>query len=305
MKKGLLHYTFVILLSFLPAIVWAQSHTIKGRVTDANNGTPIVGCAVVDPINYTGATTDIDGYYTITIKSDCKTLQYNTLGYTIEDIEVGNKTTIDVQLKEESYEMDQVVVVGYGTQKKESVTGSISVATPEDIKKTSTSDLTGALQGQLPGLTIMQTSGQPGEESYSMRLRGVSTFNGDAQSPLILVDGIEQESMSMIDPNEVASISILKDASATAVFGVRGANGVILITTRTGDANEKPRLSVSAEFGMQRLANELEPVTSQQYALLTNEVASHYPDKLLPTYTDRQIELYGNGTNPLYPNTNW
>lgn len=305
MKKGLLRYALVILLGFLPAFVFAQSIKITGTVTDTNDGLPVIGCAVVDPVNFTGTVTDSDGKYTITVKSTCKTLQFSMLGYDTQEVEIGTKTMINVELSDDAINVEEVVVVGYGTQKRETITGSISIATPEDIGKTTTSDFTGALQGQLPGLSVMQSSSQPGEESFTLRLRGVSTFNSDSQSPLILIDGIEQESMSVIDPNEIASVSILKDASATAVFGVRGANGVILITTRTGVKGEKPKFSISMETGMQQFATNLEPVTSAEYARLTNEVAANYPDATMPTYTDRQIALYEDGSSPYYPNTNW
>ena len=172
---------------------------------------------------------------------------------------MGSKSRIDVVLTEELTALDEVVVVAYGSQSKVTVTGSISSIKTNDLKQTPAPNLVSALTGKLPGLTTIQSSGMPGEENFQMYLRGVSTTN--TQNPLILIDGVPRDNIMSIDPNEVESISVLKDASATAVFGVRGANGVILVTTKQG-SSEKPSLSISAEFGMQMPTREIHQVDS-------------------------------------------
>ncbi len=294
---------FALLLS-LCAInsLMAQSKVVSGKVTDKADGSPIIGCTVFAVDSTIGTVTDLDGNYSVTLPSSTTVLEFSYIGYETIELEIGVRTTINVEMGSGAEELEEVVVVGYGTQKKVSVTGAIAQVTGDDISMTPSSDVTGSLQGKLPGLSIMQQSGQPGEEDFDIRLRGVSTFNDDSQGPLILVDGVQRDNMSMVDPNEIAAISILKDASATAVYGVRGANGVILITTKVGDSG-KPKLSVSWETGIQSVITMPQSVSSYEYAVMENQaLANHGYDAL---FTDRQLQEYKNGNNPLYPSVDW
>src|SRR5690606_38914723 len=171
-------------------------------------------------------------------------------------------------LESDNVGLDEVVVVGYGTQKKVSVTAAISTIETKELKQSPSANLSAALAGRMPGLTALQSGGQPGADEVNLYLRGVGTLNN--ASPLILIDGVPRSNISKLDPNEVASVSILKDASATAVFGVRGANGVILITTRRGEPG-KSELSVSFDQSIQKFLVQADRVHSWEFAELRNQ----------------------------------
>ncbi|MFI3321858.1 MAG: TonB-dependent receptor [Rikenellaceae bacterium] len=275
-----------------------QRIDLKGVVKDTS-GIPIAGATVLVKGTTIGAVTGGDGSYSMKVPAG-STVEVTFFGYKTQEFEVGSRTTLDVILEEDALSVDEVVVVGYGQQKKVSVTGAVAAIDNAAIKQSPTSNLEGALAGKLPGLSVMQGSSQPGAEDFQIRLRGASTSNG--QDPLILVDGVPRDNLNMLDANEVASISILKDASATAVFGVRGANGVILVTTRTGDS-EKPTLSATAEFSVQEFTSDYDMMDSWQYATLYNQARVN--DGFNSYYSDRQIQLYKDGTSPYYPNTDW
>ena len=295
------NYFILLLLIFVGGVgqVLAQSGTISGTVTSAEDGEPIIGVAVV--FRSTGVITGVNGDYTLHVPADVGELTFSYLGFETVTVHVGSKTVVDVVMVASKIIMDEVVVVGYGSQKKVSVTGAVASVTSEHLKQTPSTNLAGALAGRMSGLSVMQPSGQPGYEEFEIRLRGASTING--QDPLVLVDGVPRDNLSMVDPNEVESMSILKDASATAVFGVRGANGVILITTKTGSIG-KPTLTVSAEYGLQSFNADYATADSWDHARLENE-AARMDGRAEPIYTERQIQLYKDGTNPLYPNTDW
>ncbi|HET7179726.1 MAG TPA: SusC/RagA family TonB-linked outer membrane protein, partial [Chryseosolibacter sp.] len=212
--------------------------TVTGKVTDKDN-LPLPGVNVILKGTTTGTATDADGKYSLPLPDDAvnSTLVFSFIGFAPKEVVINGQTVINVQLLEDVKTLDEVVVVGYGVQKKESVVGSVSQITDKELERTgNVSDLTQAVAGQLPGLVSLTSSGEPGgigtgESSTSLFIRGQNTWNGG--QPLILVDGVERD-MNNVDVNEVAKISVLKDASATAVYGVRGANGVILITTKRG-----------------------------------------------------------------------
>jgi TonB-linked SusC/RagA family outer membrane protein len=227
---------------------WAQL-AVKGKVTDTNQE-PLPGVTVINKVTKTGVITDIDGNYSIELADPNATLIFSFIGFETQEVKVGNRSTIDVQLFDMVTQLGDVVVVGYGVQKKESIVGAISQAKGEELMKSGgVSNLGQAMTGKVVGVTTIATSGRPGDEQPKIYIRGQSTWNDNADGtpggqPLILVDGIERP-MNDINPADVESISVLKDASATAVFGVKGANGVILITTKRG-IEGKATLSVSA-----------------------------------------------------------
>ena len=296
MRHRLMILCFII---FCPFILYGQRISISGNVKD-KNGDPLIGVTVQVKGTNSGTITDFDGNYLLPNVSKKSILAFSYIGMVTQEIEVNGKSSINVVLRDDSELLEEVVVVGYSTQKKVSVTGAVAAISNDQIKQSPSANLVGSLTGKLPGLSIMQNSGQPGEEDFQLRLRGASTMNG--QSPLILVDGVPREDLSLLDPNEIAAISILKDASATAVFGVRGANGVILVTTKIGE-QEKPSLSVSAEYGIQEFTKNYEMMDSWRYATLYNQALVN--DGLPIKYSDRQIQLYKDGTNPYYANTDW
>lgn len=275
--------------------------TIKGVISD-ESGFPVIGASVLVRGSADGSITDVNGNYTISNVPSDAMIDISYIGYKTLSFKATDKALSNIVLKEDTEVLDEVVVVAYGTQSKVSVTGSVSSIKTDEIKKAPAPNMISALTGRLSGLTTIQSSGMPGEENFSMYLRGASTTN--SQNPLILVDGVPRDNISMIDPNEVESVSVLKDASSTAVFGVRGANGVILITTKQG-SEEKPSLNITAEFGRQAPTREIHQVDSWDFAILKNQAMVNDGFPANSAYSERQIQLFRDGTNPLYPNTDW
>ncbi len=226
--------------------VSAQIRVI-GTVKDAA-GIPVLGATIVQKGTAHGVAVDMNGDFTLTLNDEGENvIIVSMLGYVEQQLAVSKSTKpLQITLQEDHIGLEEVVVVGFGTQKKVSVTGAIATVGNEDLKSTPTSSVTNALTGRIPGLVTRQTSGRPGADDATMFVRGRASFN--STSPLVLVDGVERD-MTQIDPDDISSISVLKDASATAVYGVRGANGVILITTKRG-AEGKTKINFSAEFGI-------------------------------------------------------
>lgn len=299
-KFELVLTVFVLLhLLFAPNSVFAQSVKITGTVTD-ETGEPIVGAGiVVDQASNKGTNTDLSGNFVLDISPfEHKTISVLFLGFETANISLDGRKHYDITLVQEHNKLDEVVVVAFGTQRKLSVTGSLSSINNKDLKKSPVSNFQSSLTGRLPGLTISQPSGMPGDEKISMKMRGEGTY-GDT-SPLILIDGVPRDDMSSLDANEVENVTILKDAAATAVFGVRGANGVILVTTQRGKTG-KANVSLSAEYGIQQvLTRGSYKIDSWDYALLCNEKNKNVG--LPPAYTDWQIQKFKDGDDPFFPN---
>lgn len=249
-STGLRHLHLTMwLLMLLSTQTWAsvlqRGWEITGAVTDGNNE-PLIG-ATVRVVGGTGGTiTDFDGKFVISVPdANCK-IEFSYIGYETQKIALDGRKSILVKLTEEQNVLEEVVVVGYGTQKKESVVGAVSQVDSKALVNAGTSNITNALAGKLSGVMTMQTSGKPGSNDAEIVIRGVSSWNGN--EPLVLLDGVERD-FSDIDPNEVETISVLKDASATAVFGARGANGVIIVTTKEGRVGN-PKFNISASQGI-------------------------------------------------------
>ena len=260
MKKSKL-FLLMFLCGFLPhmyGMELQQPITISGVVVDETDF-PLPGVTIAIQGTTFGTATDVDGKFTLSVPGAESVLLISYIGFQSQQITVGTLRTFRIVMMEASTTLDEVVVVAYGTQKKVSVTGAVASVQTKELKQSSAANLSSALAGRLPGLTALQTSGQPGNDAVNLYLRGVSTMN-DA-TPLILIDGVPRDNISVLDPNEIASVSILKDASATAVFGVRGANGAILITTRRGTVG-KPELSVSVDHSYCYVNRQLTDITS-------------------------------------------
>lgn len=271
--------------------------TITGTVVTGDTNEPAVGATVYLRNSTTGTITDTDGKFSITVEGLGGVLDFSYIGYKSQEVVLVGQTSINVTLQPDNEVLDEVVVVGYGSQRKESVVGAISTL---DVTKliVPTSNLSTALAGQLSGIVAMSRSGEPGKNSAAdFYIRGVSSFTGNT-SPLVLVDGVERD-LDLVDTEDIASFSILKDASASAVYGVRGANGVILITTKKG-AVGKPQVNVRTEFGFTQPTKKPKMVNSAQWAELYNEAYStNY-------YSAEDIEMYRSGADPdLYPNVDW
>ncbi len=270
---------------------------ITGTVIDAQ-GKPMPGVNIVIKATRAGTVSDLNGRYSITVPDRNAVLQFSFVGCVTQEVKVGDLTMFNVTMVENTREFEEVVVVAYGAQKKTTVTGAIATVQTKELKQSSTANLSVALAGRLPGLTALQSSGMPGYDEVTMYLRGAGTING--ANPLILIDGVPRENLSELDPNEVASVSILKDASSTAVFGVRGANGVILVTTKRGDTT-KPELSFSGEYGLQSLAAKFDRIHSWEYAELRNQAARNdgVSEANLP-FTPYMIQKYKDGSDPVF-----
>lgn len=287
--------------------VMAQT-TVTGVVNDSS-GEPLIGASVLIEGTSMGTVTDFNGEFTLKVANPSKTtLSISYVGYEPQKIELKGQTHIEVSLKEQSDMLDEVVVVGYGKQKKESVVGAISQVNSADLLETPSANLSQAITGKIPGVITSQTSGAPGADDASIFIRGRATFAGDAQ-PLILVDGIER-SFSQIAPDDIETISVLKDASATAVYGVRGANGVMLITTKRGK-EQKPVVSLTANWQFQTPTRKDTYLDSYQSVTLLEEALAN--DGLPSQYSSYDIEMYrssvaGNLSGVevlLYPNVDW
>lgn len=281
-----------------------RNKVIKGMVVDSA-GVPLPGVSLyVKNMRNVGTTTDVDGKYLISIPDDAKTLVFSFVGFVAQEVTVGSNTTINVILKEVKADLSEVVVVAYGTQKKTNVTGSVSSVGTADLLRTPTASLTNSLAGRLPGLSTIQNSGNPGADGSVLNIRGFGTYQG--KDPLVLVDGIEN-AIDRIDANEVESVSILKDAAATAVFGMKGANGVLLVTTKRGQAG-KPVVSLTSQMAIQDPVRIPDYLDSYDALTLFREALNN--DKLNANlYTDEYIAKFRDRSNPtyqyLYPNVDW
>ena len=287
-----------------------QQNTIKviGTVKDTN-GEPIIGANVMVVGSATGVITDIDGNFVLNAPAGSK-LQFSFIGYKEQVVPVKKGISLKIVLEEDSQMLGEVEVVAYGVQKKVSVTGAISSMKGDDLLKTPAGSISNILSGQVTGVSSVQYSGEPGADAADIYVRGIATFTGSS-SPLIQVDGVERE-MSQIDPNEIESITVLKDASATAVFGVRGANGVILITTKRGEEG-KAVININASTTLKTYSKlpdmmDAYDALSLRNQVIENELAYH-PDSWSYYLTQDRLYKYRHPANlaeaERYPNINW
>ena len=276
--------------------------TITGKVTDENNeGLPGVNILVKETT--TGTVTDVDGNYRLTVSDDAQILVFSSVGYVSEEVTIGGQMVINLEMAPDIQSLSEIVVIGYGETKKENYTGSVAAVDNQELTRSPQADISNSLIGRVPGLIATQRSGEPGADGSNLYIRGVSTTGNNA--PLIVVDGIPRQNygFSQIDPNEIESVSVLKDAAAAAVFGVRGANGVILITTKRGQSG-KPVFSFTTRYDLQVPTRLPKFVNSYEYATLFNEGLRNEGKPEL--YTPEEVEKFRTGSDPnLYPNSDW
>lgn len=289
----LLGWLPIFLMMLVAQVTFAQSViTVKGVVLD-DLGEPVMGANVIERGTTNGVTTDFDGNFTLQVRPSA-TLNISFIGFATQEVQAVSGKTMVITLSEDSQLLEDVVVVGYGAQKKESVVGAISQLSNKDMQTTPVANVSNAIAGKIPGVITTQGSGAPGADDATINIRGRATF-GDS-NPLVLVDGIER-SMNQVAPDDIESISVLKDASATAVYGVRGANGVILVTTKRG-RDQKPEVSFSASWQMQSPTRKdtylgtVESVKLLNEAYANDGLASPYAN-----YSDAQIAAL--------PNVDW
>ena len=259
MKRQILFLTFLL----FALTGFAQTMKVSGVVTSAEDGYPLPGVAVAVKENPSaGVATDLDGNYTVSV-SKGQTLVFSYVGCQSQSIKVGDSATINVSLKSDANVLQEVVAIGYGTMKKSDLTGSVTTVAADKLQKTPAASLANALQGQAAGVTVNSNSGQPGA-APEVRIRGVGTVNG--ASPIYVVDGIIVDDITFLSPNDIESTEILKDASATAIYGSRGANGVIIVTTKGGGKNQKTRVTLDAYVGVQQRWRKLDVMNARDFA---------------------------------------
>ncbi|MFA5329891.1 MAG: TonB-dependent receptor [Prolixibacteraceae bacterium] len=294
---------FVLLNLLLSVtILFAQNvQTIKGTVTDAKNES-VPGASVLIKGTMQGTITDADGKYSIQAAPQA-VLVFSFIGFETQEFEVNSRTTIDVQLKEQTIGVDEVVVVGYGTQKVKDLTSSISTVKSEELVKTPSGQAMQALQGKVAGLQVVSNGG-PGN-SPTIRVRGIGSYPGnDNEAPLYVVDGMFFDNIDFLNPTDIASISVLKDASAAAIYGVRAANGVVLIETKAGSYNAKTEISYDGYYGTQVAQNVLKMANAEQFTTMANESGSAAD----ASFILNAMQRYGRSrVNPNVPdvNTDW
>lgn len=282
----------------------AQTRTITGTVTDSATKSPVPGATVIVNDTTVGTSTDVRGTYTLSVPANAKSITVSCLGYADASSEIGDRTVMDFVISEENKKIDDVVVVGYATQKKVNVTGAVATIDSKAFDSRPIVSTSVALQGLVPGVTVTSQSGAPGDDGGSIRIRGINSFGGSSTSPLILVDGIE-DSLDSVDPNLIESISILKDAASSSIYGSRAANGVILVTTKRG-SKEKFTLTYKGYVGWQSPTDLPKNVNAVQFRELTNEMNRNDGNPL--TYDEAELEIYRQnmGKDPdKYPNTDW
>jgi len=297
-------------------------HRITGKVTD-EYGEAIIGANIVEKGTTNGVVTDIDGNFNMEIEPN-STITISYIGYTPQEIKTGNETSFVIVLKEDNFNLNEVVVIGYGVQKKINLTGSVSSVPAAQIASRPSPNISSSLAGLVPGVGITQGSGNPGSEKVSMQIRGVSSISGN-NDPLILVDGVPGN-MDILNPDDVESISILKDAASAAIYGSRAAAGVVLITTKKGNMNEAPRVTFNVLAGVETVNSSLKTLSSTADWMATHNRAalnsnptvseySRYSKELIDAWAAGTANPNGMYTHPVtgnqvpnwlaYPNTDW
>jgi TonB-linked SusC/RagA family outer membrane protein len=282
-------------------LVQTPDGSVKGHVTDEKNAA-IPGVSVRVKDSQKGTVTDNNGDFILRVPAGTKTLILSYIGFETQEFQLNNKQTINIILKESKNDLKEIVVVGYGTQKKATLTGAVSQIKGDVIKQSPNGNLSNNLTGRTPGLIAVNRSGEPGNDGSSLSIRGASSYANPNAGPLIVIDGVPDRSFSRINAEDIASVSILKDASA-AIYGVRAANGVVLITTKRGKIG-KPLINFTSSYSLQSATRAPKLVDAAQYATYFNELNERLGQPKL--YTDKDISLYANGSDPLgHPSTDW
>ncbi|RQP10047.1 MAG: hypothetical protein EAS52_23265 [Parapedobacter sp.] len=291
----------LLLPILLLSITASAQHVLTGLVVDERDEA-LANASVVIKGSERSVLTDVDGKFILEITAPTDTLLISYVGYYPLEVLTGTdrERKFSMTIDEEQAKLDEVTVVGFGTQKKISVTGAISTVAVRELAKTSTPSLSNALGGRLPGIMTRQSSAEPGSDQAQIYIRGMGTWGNRA--PMVLIDGVER-SLDNVNVQEIETFSVLKDASATAVYGVRGANGVIVITTKKGVMG-RPKVAFRSESALLQPIRLPNYINAVEYASLMNEGLEHVGQR--PRWTDEQIGMFGNGSDPyLYPDVNW
>lgn len=290
-------YSFLFLASKPIFITQTQAELITGKVTD-EEGNPLPGVNVIVKGTVNGTTTDANGEYQLDVPDNTEVLVFSFVGYLSKEVNISDQSTVNISLDPDIQQLGEVVVVGYGVQKKANLTGSVSTMSKKQIENKLVTKISQLFAGQVTGLLASQSSGQPGQDNASLLIRGRGTYSSAGTSPLVLVDGIPA-SMENLSPNVIESITILKDAASSAIYGARAANGVILVTTKQGSEGES-RITYNGYVGWNKPVEFLDFVNSGEYAELYNEARLN--SGLQAFYTDEDIIKFKAGNDPNFPN---
>lgn len=275
-----------------------QNSVCKGVINDAS-GAGIIGASVMVKGSTNGTITNMDGDFTLNGVKKGDVIIVSYMGYKTQEVK-WDGTPIHLTLKEDTEVLDEIVVVGYGVQKKVNLSGSVASIDSKELQNRPIQNLTNGLQGLMPGVTITGTNGAPGMDNGSIRVRGTGTLN--TASPYILIDGVESGTLNAVDPNDIESISVLKDAASAAIYGSKASNGVILITTKRGKSS-KPQISYSGYVSFQNATNMVDRLSSAEYASMYNDVL--VAEGKTPRFDEEEMQKFRDGTDPDYPNTDW
>ncbi|HYC85541.1 MAG TPA: TonB-dependent receptor [Chryseosolibacter sp.] len=285
-----------LVMSFVIMANASLAQQVSGKVS-ADNGEAIPGVNVIVEGTSSGTTTDADGAYTVTVNDPNAVLVFSFIGYKTERVPVQNRTAININLVPDVLTLSEVVVVGYGTQKKTSMTSAVSTISAEDVITRQAPNTITLLQGRTPGLQIVQNSAQPGDESNQIRIRGQGTFSSAGSNPLILIDGVEGK-LELLNPNMIQDISVLKDAASAAIYGSRAANGVILVTTKKGTEG-RLNIEYNYTFSTQNPSVKVDRITDPvEYMQLVNKAIDYTGMNPQWEYTDEEISMYSQDTIP-------
>lgn len=283
-----------------------DTKAIQGKVTD-ESGEPVIGANIMLKGTSSGVISNVDGEFSIQA-SPHSTLIVSYIGYNTQEIAVGNQTNIQIVLTEDSQALNEVVVIGFGTQKKMNLTGAVATVSGDELAKRPVANTATMLQAQIPGLRVTQGKGQPGNEDTMFRIRGQGTYSSAGSNPLILINGVEGD-IATLDPNIIESISVLKDAASASIYGSRAANGVILVTTKTGSGiKDNVRVSYNGNFAMYQPISVLDLIwDSAEYMKYFNIAKTNSGAAVSTMYTDEMIAAYSdpNRDRTLYPDFNW
>ncbi len=303
-KQTRIYFIFNLLILFgINQAVLAQTNKVTGKITDSQ-GSPLPGVSVVEKGTKKGVNTDMDGNYSFGASPNA-TLVFSYIGFETQDVPLNGRKEINLKMKSSSTELTDVVIVAYGKQKKITQTGAITSLNSEQLSRSPSANIANSLAGQITGISTVQASGRPGGDDPRIFIRGIASLSEDRAQPLVIVDGVERPFTSL-DPDEIETFSLLKDASATAVYGVRGANGVIIVTTKRGKLG-KASITASYSQGLQEVSQLPKYANSYDYALAWNqsEKADGFTDSQL-RFKPQVIEAFRTNSNPiLYPNTDW
>lgn len=296
---------FIVLFITLPCVVFALAQPVQltGKVV-STDGETLIGVTIQVVGANKGTVTDIDGNFQLSVNPNDRLL-FSYLGFQKVSLNIGNQKVLNVTLAPDQNSLEEVVVVGFGKAKRITMTGSVSAITAREIRNIPTSSVQNALYGKLPGFFTQQRSGQPGRDASDFFIRGVSSLNPDGNQPLIIVDDVQYsyDQLSQININEIESISILKDASTTAIYGIKGANGVLVVKTRRG-AEGKPQINLRLETGIQMPVRTPQFLDSYHTAMLVNE--AYRNDGLAEPFTENDLQLFKDGSDSYgHPNVNW